>query len=161
MPSVHSSILLSSLIILNSHDEAGGEFSRLWEWTSIVARGFRRDFTSDTTRSPLCPCQNDRIKWEPYLLLKCTVHLVIQRSMWPLPVGGVNPANHRLLSARSELKRVGSLWAKALELLFLGRIWCMCYLHVLLPCHSCWQWQPGMVFLQPLWNKEEQESQRG
>lgn len=84
MPSIYSSVLLSFLIILNSHDEVGGEFSWLWECTSVVALDSRRDFTSDTTMSPLCPCQKDRIKWEPYLLLrvcrvlKCTDHLVIQ-----------------------------------------------------------------------------------
>lgn len=37
----------------------------------------------------------------------------------------------------------------------------MCSLHVLLPHCGCWQWQPGLVFLQLLWRKEEQESQRG
>lgn len=45
----------------------------------------------------LCPCQKDRIKWKPTLLLrmsrilKYTDHLVIQGSVWPLPVGGCEP----------------------------------------------------------------------
>lgn len=121
-PSVYSSVLLSFLIILNSH-KTRGEFSWLWECNSVVALGSRRDFTSDTTMSPLCPCQKDRIKWEPSLLmrmrrvLKCTDHLVIQGSsdlflleMWALLI---TDCFHQGLS--------WSLWAKALEVPFLGR----------------------------------------
>lgn len=113
--------------------------------------------------SPLCPCQKDRIKWEPILLLrvckvlKCMDHLVIQGSVWLLPVGGCKPCcsqtSFSKVWAEKSRKFVGqSSWAP-----FFGQE----LVHVLLPHHSCWQWLPGVVFLQPLGSKEEQESQRG
>lgn len=74
------------------------------------------------------------------------------------PFEDEGPAYHRLLAARSELKGVGRLWAKAPDppCAVQELVHAVPACAVASPRHG----QPGLIFLQPLVSKEEHEPQK-
>lgn len=94
-----SSDIVPLFLSLKSHD-TGREFSQLWGCTFFLhsAPGEISHLSPQNAMSPFCPHKGARrigsSQWEPTFLLrmcrvqKCINHLMIQGSVWPLPIWG-------------------------------------------------------------------------